>query len=133
MRAICEVVSEAVVRELRQLETRGYPARRRSLIRTLMQQAVAQIVAEHPVDTGRAVSAWINGSSSGITGQSEGIQNAHETATTSAIELENQVPYIVFLEYGTQRMAPFAMVRQALGHVRGTVDNVWRTTETAGS
>jgi len=61
------------------------------------------IRADTPVDTGRAQSGWYN---------KVEVKQLGDTG-----EIENQVPYIGWLEFGTQKMDPFAMVRTNMARV----------------
>ena len=53
------------------------------------------------------------------------LENAHEDSL-SVVSAVNAVDYVQYLEYGTSRMAPFAMVRQALVRIQQSVRSLFR-------
>lgn len=57
---------------------------------------------ETPVDTGRAQAGW---------------QNTLPIKVGDVGHVDNEVPYIGWLEFGTDRMAPFGMVRRNINKV----------------
>jgi hypothetical protein len=51
-------------------------------------------------------------------GGESGSIRVEESREVTAVEVENRVPYVGFVEYGTRRMAARAMVRRALREVK---------------
>lgn len=62
----------------------------------------AGIKQETPVDTGRAQAGWTN---------------TPVNKVGDIGHIDNEVPYIGWLEFGTDRMAPFGMVRRNINKV----------------
>lgn len=93
---------------------------RQRLVRKTARKLLQRIAQLTPVDTGRAQSSWL------LAAQQLQPETAANTATPdlqitegsigslSIITIVNQVPYMPFLELGTSRMSPFAMIRRAL-------------------
>jgi len=108
---------------------------------------VGRIIRKTPVDTGRARAGWlvaysklggsgkwisfgktIPKSRSGkgfsraqvIKGQGEGSYTEHLGKYMNKwVEIVNGVSYIIFLEYGSSRQAPYGMVRVSMRELRG--------------
>ena len=122
-------LSEAI----RTLGNEQIPKSRREMVNALTQQTLETTRRETPIDTGRSRAAWSsaltqagqNGSASGAASE-EGHAVQSETATISATSSTNRVPYIAYLEYGTSKMAPFAMVRKSLAKVISQISHLFR-------
>lgn len=109
---------------------------RRRLVERAMQEALLETLRVNPVDTGRSRAAWAaavrqmgvdvpsdwRGPHSHAAAISEGAARGAITRadgeSTTAVSAQNSVRYVGFLEYGTRKMAPFAMVRRALARVQ---------------
>jgi len=112
---------------------------RRRMVEDAMRAALIETMQRNPVETGRSRAAWgaalrqlggeapadWGGASPNAAAIAEGAarsvleRNDHESTTT--VSASNGVRYIGFLEYGTRKMAPFAMVRRALLSVQQQV------------
>lgn len=84
-----------------------------------MDETLAVTSSNNPVATGRSRAAWdaarMKLSTSGnSSSSSEGHLNRTTAADTTELQATNLVPYISYLEYGTSKTAPVAMVRRAL-------------------
>jgi len=94
---------------------------------------LVSIVQNTPVDTGRAKGAWIVSLESasealtGIKGESAEVERQAIANGTSVIGtappfgtvyINNNVDYIIYLEEGTAKIAPFAMAANALNEIR---------------
>jgi len=126
---------------LHQLATR-LPDLRRRIITVAMKHALAETIRFNPVDTARSRAAWVRsleqlggtppaggqGShpSAVDDGRALGQLQRHETADTTELTAFNSVDYVPHLEYGTSRMAPFAMARRALHGARQIMVNELR-------
>jgi len=109
-------------------------------VRALAGQVIAKVAGLTPVRTGRLRRGWFGGGSAvpsaggeagvdqeGSTvgegrsgnGSEESTVRVEEQRSLTAVEVENRVPYVGYVEYGTRRMAARAMVRQALRDVGG--------------
>lgn len=90
----------------------------------------------HPIDTGRARAGWYMSAkglgkqfdfSSGIQGENQVDLGKREGAfrdntkytANKWVELINGVDYILFLEYGASKQAPYGMVRISMRKMRG--------------
>ena len=125
-------IDDQVSARLEQAAGRELTDARRRLIEQALQQALSDTLQWNPVDTGRSRAAWAaalaqaggeapadwrgphpqgaaiaEGAACGSTARADG-------ESTTALSAQNSVAYVSFLEYGTRRMAPFAMVRRAL-------------------
>lgn len=112
-------------------------------IRALAGRVIAKVAGLTPVRTGRLRRGWFGGGSAvpsagaegsgagsegsganvgdggGGDGAGESVVRVEEQRSLTAVEVENRVPYVAFVEYGTRRMAARAMVRRALREARG--------------
>lgn len=78
-------------------------------VRRVAQTAFERIVERTPVDTGLAKASWVLDMDT-----SDGIVD---------VEIYNDVPYIIFLEYGSSDQAPHGMVEITLQEI---ADEVFR-------
>ncbi len=127
---------------IRDLASAPLASARRELIHQAGIQCLQAIVEANPVETGRSRSAWVaaleqlggsapaGGEADGTVGVSEGRgQGQAELADDgqiSHVKASNQVSYVPYLEYGTSKMAPFAMVRKSLLQLRTTLASLFR-------
>jgi hypothetical protein len=124
MRTQVEITDEAtpvVRRRLREL-----PQRRRVALDGTAREILGEIARRNPVETGRSRAAWETAMSvlSGTRAQvdlADVTVRRQEREKQGEITVSNQVEYVPFLEYGTRRMRPFAMVRGALARARQAV------------
>jgi hypothetical protein len=117
---------------------RGVVAGRRRLVSGLADALRRRAAELTPVRTGRARRGW--GAEDAALGQGsptpagpagdgellssgeastggESSTRTEESGAVTSTEIENRVPYIGYLEYGTRRVKPRAMVRRALSEV----------------
>jgi hypothetical protein len=107
-------------------------------VRGLAGRVLGRVRALTPVRTGRLARGWSGGGSAALSvgegggageaagalmtadqsGGGSGLVRVEETREVTAVEVENRVPYVGFVEYGTRRMAARAMVRRALREVK---------------
>lgn len=115
-------------------------------IRALAGRVIAKVAGLTPVRTGRLRRGWFGGGSAvpsagaelsetgtdgrganvggGGDGSEESVVRVEEQRSLTAVEVENRVPYVAFVEYGTRRMAARAMVRRALREARSGNDSM---------
>lgn len=117
---------------------RGVVAGRRRLVSGLADALRRRAAELTPVRTGRARRGW--GAEDAAPGQGsptparvpvdegafstgeassgrESSTQTEESGAVTSVEIENRVPYIGYLEYGTRRVQPRAMVRRAMSEV----------------
>ena len=106
---------------------------RREMLDDLTREVLTNTISENPIDTGRSRRGWrsalsqVGGAAGAQAGDAgEGIFTRTETDSTTANSATNTVPYIVFLEYGTSKMAPFAMLRKSLAKALSRIPNLFR-------
>jgi hypothetical protein len=120
----CEFQGSDLREALERFRDVTIPEGQRAAIREGMVTALVTAVEATSVETGRARSAWndalaelgsgVGGFSLTTGGVREGTVTRTETAHSSEVVVTNEVPYITFLEYGTQRQRPRPMVGPAL-------------------
>ena len=116
---------------LRDFASRDLPQRRRKLVREAMDATLASTIDLNPIRTGRSRAAWAaaqGGIEGGIGPQQarEGSSTTLESEQTTELTATNSVPYITYLEYGTRKMAPVAMVRKSLLKIARRVASLFR-------
>jgi hypothetical protein len=112
---------------------------RRDMVEEALRQTLGDTIRVNPVDTGRSRAAWVSALRQLGASPPDGWQGSHPDAgaisqgagrglleiadeeSRSAASAVNAVDYVGYLEYGTSRMAPFAMARQALLRVQQSV------------
>jgi len=120
---------------LRELAKGRLANARREMVRAAMVEALLQTIRRNPVDTGRSRAAWASSleelggtlpagwegphPSAIDEGRRLGQLKRHESASSSEMQAVSEVSYLPKLEYGTSRMAPFAMVRSSLAMIAG--------------
>lgn len=128
--------------QLRELAEAPLNSARENLVRESMISALQTVVERNPVRTGQARAAWVQSleelggtapagwegpQGTGVsTGRGLGMLSVDEGDETSRIEATNAVDYIAYLEYGTSKKAPFAMVRSALHQLRSRLSSFFR-------
>lgn len=105
-----------------------------------MRETLPIVIENTPVDTGRTRRAWRTalgqldgaagdgpgGSSAGNdTHRNEGHLSRSDGEHQTEIAAGNSVPYVRYLEYGTSKMAPFAMVRRALRRISQRISSLF--------
>ncbi len=104
------------------------PTARQELVNEIAADVLSQTADANPVATGRSQNAWLAAAqqlSGGRSQEGEGrLTTSHEEATT-LVTASNDVPYVHYLEYGTSKMAPVAMLRQALTGVIGRISGMF--------
>lgn len=137
-------IDDQVSARLQELAESDLPESRRRLVQDATREALQRTIEMNPVDTGRSRAAWVaaltqaGGSpppgwrgphpQGGAIAQGAslgGLEPSDEGDTTS-LTARNQVQYVAFLEYGTSRMSPFAMVRRALAFTQQRVRSLFR-------
>lgn len=100
------------------LRKRRTPRYRQRLAQRVLEQVVERVIARHPVETGRARDAWMQGIDQIRTGSNENTNDARsdrtEEADRTSVEVTNEVDYVVYLENGTRKMEPRRMVGRAV-------------------
>jgi hypothetical protein len=125
-------IDDRVSERLESLAGRELSDARRRLVEQSTQQALVNTLQLNPVDTGRSRAAWAAALQQAggeapadwrgphpqgaaiAEGAARGSFTRSDGESTTLLSAENNVSYVGFLEYGTRRMAPFAMVRRAL-------------------
>lgn len=137
-------LDDRVSARLREMSSRELPEARREMVDRTLREALTETVRLNPVETGRSRAAWIaalvqagGDAASDVRGTgTEAAAVAEGTALGSAERFEEEsvssaggtsrVRYVKYLEYGTSRMAAFAMVRRALVSVQQRVGRLFR-------
>lgn len=90
---------------------------------TIVFQLYQLITAGTPVDTGRARANWFvsEGAPRTDTTESTTQQPPPSIKGNSVMFITNSLPYIVPLEYGHSKQAPYGMVRKAIAEVQATL------------
>ncbi|MCA9040456.1 MAG: hypothetical protein KDA65_08925 [Planctomycetaceae bacterium] len=130
-----EVENEGLLREVGRYRRIRLPEGRRELVEDLARSGLKETIELNPVETGRARAGWVAsllrlggvpsaGWSGGRSedgaltdGRNAGSLSRLESKDQIEIRAKNEVEYINYLEYGTRKMSPFAMVRRALWKV----------------
>jgi hypothetical protein len=118
------------VERIRDLAGEPVDLARQTLSEQALRAALTQIVASNPVETGRSRGAWVEsleqlggtpaagweGSQPTAVeeGRRQGQLLSQQLSGRTVLSAVNGVSYVRYLEYGTSRMAPFAMVRRSL-------------------
>jgi hypothetical protein len=132
-------VSNAASRMLRQIASSDVPEARRRMVEDGIKAALESTIQLNPVRTGRSRAAW-SAALSRISGQTTGGATSGPLAEGSALgsatieqgesstvaSATNAVRYVPFLEYGTSKRAPVAMVRRSLAAVGRLVPRWFR-------
>ena len=91
---------------------------RRRLVKGTLLRVVDQVIARHPVDTGRSRDAWIDAANQlwdgSVDADSEGHAMQREEKVQTTMEVTNEVDYVVFLEEGTRKLQGRQMVSRSL-------------------
>ena len=130
-------IDAATEDSLRHLIDKGIPESRKRLVTEVAANVVEKTAADNPVRSGRSRAGWqaaLEQIASGpvamdtdrVAQGGEGRSTTTHDQTTTLVTSTNTVPYIAFLEYGTSKMAPFAMLRQSLAAVMGTIAGKFR-------
>ncbi len=110
-----QVDSTGLQTELGRARASGVPAATTQLAQEVAQWTLGQTIELQPVDTGRSKAAWEAAraglSASATGGSGNGTSGGSDRAE---VRYANNVPYVIYVEYGTSRMAPRAMARQPL-------------------
>ena len=137
-------VDERVSQRFEELSRDDLDDARREMVEDAMRQTLGDIIRLNPVDTARSRAAWAASLAQLGTSPPEGWQGPHPDAgaiaegaglgvlemvdgeSQSTATAANAVHYVPYLEYGTSRMAPFAMVRLALLRMQQAVGALFR-------
>lgn len=113
----------------------------RTVIRKIVLDVFVRVIVRTPVDTGRARGNWQTSLGFPVTAQiSRRVHGKGDSAAPAGeasavvgkflmgdkdgdVYLSNNVPYIMFLEYGSSIQAPVGMVRITLAEYQAFVDN----------
>ena len=113
-----QIESGPIQESLDDLQHQTVPRFRQQLAHGVMERIVDRVVARHPVETGRAREAWISAANQIRDGRGESSKDARSRQTDdtdhTAVEVTNEVDYVVFLENGTRRMRPRNLVGRAM-------------------
>ncbi len=128
------LVTDSLTPAIRQFASRQLPQRRDAATESTLRDTLTDVVRLTPVETGRSRAAWVASleelggrppagwqgpqPTGEVEGRSAGQLTRQYTQDTSEAVAENRVAYVPFLEYGTSRMSPFAMVRASLVQAR---------------
>lgn len=95
--------------------------------RAIILKLFTAVIRDTPVDTGRARNNWLTSVANPAAGTPNspakgggdalGAINNNLGKLNDAVFLTNNVEYIGHLEYGTTKMAPFAMVRRNMARI----------------
>lgn len=137
-------IDEHVSQRFEELSRDDLDDARREMIEDAMRQTLGDIIRLNPVDTARSRAAWAASLAQlGVSppagwqgphpqpgaiaeGIASGVLETVEGDSQSTAMAANAVHYVPYLEYGTSRMAPFAMVRLALLRMQQTVGALFR-------
>jgi len=133
-------VDNAATEALRSLSRETVAEARRRMIDEGMKAALESTIRRNPVRTGRSRAAWgaalgqLEGDSRPAAlgdgpiaeGVARGSAGLAETSMTTEASATNAVGYVPFLEYGTSKMSPFAMVRTSLAVVQRVIGQWFR-------
>ncbi len=114
------------------------------LVRQIAQRSLQSIITENPVESGRSRAAWVQalehlggtappgweGSHGNgvVDGRKHGTGTLVDGNSFSEATISNSVNYVRYLEYGTSRISPFAMVRRSLQRQRQAITELFRLT-----
>jgi hypothetical protein len=134
---------------IRKLAQNAVPSARRQLVQDALAQTLQTTIELNPVDTGRSRAAWVSSleelggappadwegphPSATDEGRRLGHLSVADSADQSAASAVSAVSYVGYLEYGTRKMAPFAMVRRALLSVVPQLAALFHLSGPAGS
>ncbi len=133
-------ISDTASQKIRELKERIVPHSRQEMVNEIANDVLLNAAQGNPVKTGRSRAGWkaaaqqvSGGSSTGNSNQEgvsgEGSATSSQDRTTSSVNASNNVPYVTYLEYGTSRMAPVAMLRQSLAGVLGRIGSFFRLSQ----
>lgn len=133
-------IDDHVSRHLDDIARTRLPRARQRMVEEGMRETLPIVIENTPVDTGRTRRAWRTalgqldgaagdgpgGSSAGNdTHRNEGHLSRSDGEHQTEIAAGNSVPYVRYLEYGTSKMAPFAMVRRALRRISQRISSLF--------
>lgn len=114
------------------------------LVQGIAQQSLQSIITENPVESGRSRAAWVQALEQlggtappgwegphgyGVAdGRKQGSGTLIDGNSFSEAKISNSVNYVRYLEYGTSRISPFAMVRRSLQRQRQAIAELFRLT-----
>ncbi|MEW4490978.1 HK97 gp10 family phage protein [Thalassoglobus sp. JC818] len=110
---------------LRRLKDERTSVARREFVERLASAVIQETKSTNPVRTGRSRAGWVAPGPAGEDGGSEGSFTVSHTSQATEVSMTNSVPYVVFLEYGTSKTAPVAMVRKSLSRVAGRIASLF--------
>jgi hypothetical protein len=126
-------IDDVATPALRELINQTIPNARQEMVNQIAADVLNQTAQENPVSSGRSRAGWtaaaqrLPGATTTVSStDGEGTLVSNHERNTSSVTATNHVPYIAFLEYGTSKMAPFSMLRQALAGVIGRLNNMFR-------
>lgn len=126
-------IDDAATSALKELLNQKIPNARQEMVNQIAADVLNQTAQENPVSSGRSRAGWTaaaqrlpGATTTDSTTGGEGTMTTNHDRNTTSVAATNQVPYIAFLEYGTSKMAPFSMLRQALAGVLGRLNSMFR-------
>ncbi|WP_437186941.1 hypothetical protein SH668x_000312 [Planctomicrobium sp. SH668] len=141
MRIEIDVTGDAPER-IRELAQQSASEARERLIEDAMALTLTSVIMRNPVDTARSRAAWVQSLEELGRVPPAGWEGPHPIAVSEGrrlgtlkkmdstdvtqINATNSVDYVRFLEYGSSRTAPFAMVRAALQRITHSLSHLFR-------
>ncbi|TWT42805.1 hypothetical protein KOR42_46090 [Thalassoglobus neptunius] len=124
--------SGSVGESLRKLKDDGISVARREFVERLVSSVIQETRSLNPVMTGRSRAGWVAPGAAGDAGGgtagggSEGTFDVEHSSQATMVSMTNSVPYVVYLEYGTSKTAPVAMVRKSISRISGRIASLFR-------
>lgn len=127
MRLDIQVDKQQLIDRLESFSTDELPQQRQEGVQKTADALLQSTIDLNPVRSGRSRAGWEAARESLVSGQSgaEGKASVMSDADTTEIRATNHVEYVHYLEYGTSRMAPFAMVRRSIRNVISMLPNLF--------
>ncbi|WP_437194551.1 hypothetical protein [Planctomicrobium sp. SH527] len=136
-----QVTGDAAER-IRELASEQLATSRDKMVQDASIASLQAIITATPVDTARTRSAWVQAleqlggtppagwegphPTEAEAGRRQGQLSRTSGDSQSSVVATNSVSYVNYLEYGTSRRAPFAMVRRGLQNVKSLVALMFR-------
>lgn len=97
-----------------------------SAVRYVTREVLSRVVERTPVNTHRAVAGWsaagraldVSVPSSSKSQAGDSSYRERLTGKNPRVEFNNNVPYVIYLEYGWSKQAPLGMVRISVAEVQ---------------
>lgn len=127
MRLDIQVDKQQLIDRLESFSADELPQQRQEGVQKTADALLQSTIDLNPVRSGRSRAGWEAARESLVSGQggAEGEASVTSDADTTEILATNHVEYVHYLEYGTSRMAPFAMVRRSIRNVISMLPNLF--------